>query len=136
MGGTKRAFSNDDKNRMVREAEAQGFTSIAKKYSVAPGQLYTWRKRSRAVPPPETKPTASIMEELRQSAAKVYRLEELQRLSLEKTIADIAAGKISAYNASTALTNIVNSNIKLEEKKQEVLDRLRHFEKKEAQGSL
>lgn len=84
----KSRFSDEQKVKMVREAEASSFAEVAKKHGVTRETLYTWRRKFAGVDVNE----ARRLRELERENARLKKILVERDLEIE-VMKEIAAKK-------------------------------------------
>jgi len=110
----RRSWSDDEKRVILSEAELSSVSAAAKKYDIAPSQVFAWRERcfgSRKCAGNTTRTDP---------LAKIQTLEQLETAIVSKLLAELQHNKTSAYNASCAFANLVNCSSKFAQLKSEL----------------
>lgn len=123
----KRSWTEEEKRTIVEECRLPGATvsGIARENGVPANLVFQWRKKSE-VPMPTIK--LSFSEQMEQKMLStldfIQKCERLEQVLTGNLMEDIRVKKISPYNASIALSNLVTSREKLLNLSLNLLERL------------
>lgn len=112
----KRSWTDQEKRAIVEECRQPGATvsGIARKHGVPTNLLFQWRKMFEISPPLEKLSINEQMErDVRSTLSFIQECERIEQVLTGNLLADSRAKKISPYNASIALSNLVTSRERL-----------------------
>jgi transposase-like protein len=132
----RRTWSQETKNKILEEADLDGFSTTAKKYEITTSLLFHWRKqlRSNSNDSPVVGNEDS-KHDLRSLMNESGKLAKIQKSLANKLEQDVAKGEISSYNASCALSNLHNSLSKLEALQSQAIEKMNLLENAKANNT-
>lgn len=123
----KRAWTEEEKRAIVEECRQHGATvsGVARKNGVPANLVFQWRKLFEEAPLDKKLSISEQMElDVKSSLSFIRECERIEQLIAGNLLADSRAKKISPYNASIALSNLVTSREKLINLSLNLLERL------------
>lgn len=104
------------------------FSAASKKHGIPTNQLFQWRKQFesislRLVNGGATSESANCSRTL----SEIDKLERLQNMTIGKLTEEIRRSQITSYNASIALSNLVNGLTKLDALRAQAQEKLEHL---------
>lgn len=120
-------WTDEEKRKILEECRQPGasVSSIARKYGVPSNQVFILRKKSEVAMPTIKLSASEQMEiEILSTLDFVQKCERLEQVLSGNLMEEIRVKKISPYNASIALSNLVTSREKLINLSLNLLERL------------
>lgn len=123
----KRAWTEEEKRAIVEQCREPGATvsGVARKNGAPANLVFQWRKLFEETPLNEKLSISDQMEaEMRSTLEFIQKCVRLEQVLTGNLLEDVRAKKISPYNASIALSNLVNCREKVVNLSLNLLERL------------
>jgi transposase-like protein len=139
----RRFWSFDSKLAMLAEAQQFSFAAVAAKYGIQASQLYRWRVEFEGKPlfrGGNSRPCSDATDDpnsvFEDHLAQVQELEALRAATVDKLCSELKEKKISGYNASCALQNVITGTARIIALKDAVTEKLQSIPEVEPEREL
>ena len=120
----RRSWSTEEKQAILAEAEAAGFSSTSRKHGVELSLLFQWRKKLSGAKTVKSNDNITTSDELRAEIIKIRKLDTQVDKLLAKLDADLDTGKLTAYNVANAFSSLTKSFCQLVTLKLDTIQKL------------